>query len=176
MLSQAARGPLFRTFCVKCLVDGVQFGRPRGRRTQKAAISRAGARTRQQNDQQFLEITHWRRKRPPRHVTTAAGHTPRTHSRPKWPPTLPVSGIVYDIRKMIYRHAQYQIAQWCYIPGIILFRKKDRRPGGIQQRTFGATLGPHGRTPRRKRAAKSSRRDKRPLRVIRHHTQGAPSS
>ena len=54
MLPWAARGLPFRTFRVKCLVDGVRFSGLPGRRTPRGAGSPPGARTRWRNDQQFF--------------------------------------------------------------------------------------------------------------------------
>ena len=90
MLPRAARGLPFRTIRVKCLVDGVRFGGLPGRHTPKAAGSRAGACTRWQNDQHFLEITHSRREWPPGHAATAATTRRARHSGVK-PPSPPCS-------------------------------------------------------------------------------------
>ena len=83
MLPRTACGLPFRTIRVKCLVDGVRFNGPPGCHAQKDAGSRPGARTRWRNDQQFLEITHSRRKWPSGSVAAGARPAPRTHSHRK---------------------------------------------------------------------------------------------
>ena len=55
---EAARSPPSPTLCVKCLVDDMPFGRATGRGASGDTGDPPGARTRWQNDQQFLEITH----------------------------------------------------------------------------------------------------------------------
>ena len=90
MLPRAACGLPYRTIRVKCLVDGVRFNGPPGCHAQKDAGSRPGARTRWRNDQQFLEITHSRRKWPSGSVAAGARPAPRTHSRRKWPPAMTI--------------------------------------------------------------------------------------
>lgn len=58
MLPQTARTLPSPTLRVKCLVDGVSIGRVAGRGASRGAEGPPTARTRWQNDQQFLEITH----------------------------------------------------------------------------------------------------------------------
>ncbi len=77
VLPQATRSPPFRTLRVKCLVDGLRFSRLPGCHAPKGVGSHVGARTRWQNDQHFLEITHSGQEWPP--ATTI--RSPRSATR-----------------------------------------------------------------------------------------------
>lgn len=80
MLPRTARGLPFRASHIKYLVDGVRFGGLPDCHVPKGAGCHADARTRWQNDQHFLEITHSRRKCPLWHVAVGVSPAPRTHS------------------------------------------------------------------------------------------------